>query len=88
VKTIKLIRDRVPVDDSGRLVGHVHGDERIAYLFAKLHEETDEAREAWLAGGEGLESELADCWEGAIRAGRGHRGRVAQVPPRPAAEAP
>jgi predicted house-cleaning noncanonical NTP pyrophosphatase (MazG superfamily) len=58
-----LIRDRVPVDDGGRLVGHVHRDERIAYLFAKLHEEADEAREAWLAGGEGLEFELADCWE-------------------------
>jgi len=41
----------------------VQGDERIAYLLDKLHEEADEAREAWLADDEGLVTELADCWE-------------------------
>jgi hypothetical protein len=41
---MKLIRDRVPVDDGGWLVGHVQGDERIADLFAKLHEEADKVR--------------------------------------------
>lgn len=61
--TIKLIRDRVPVDDGGREFAAVQGSGRIAFLFDKLHEETSEASEAWSAGDDGLVTELADCLE-------------------------
>lgn len=60
---IKLIRDRVPVNDGGREVGQAQERERIAYLFDKLHEEANEAAEAWLLEDGGLVTELADCWE-------------------------
>jgi predicted house-cleaning noncanonical NTP pyrophosphatase (MazG superfamily) len=59
--TIKLIRDRVPVDDGGQVVGHVHGCERVVYLFSKLEEEILEAWHAWRDGDKGLVTELADC---------------------------
>jgi predicted house-cleaning noncanonical NTP pyrophosphatase (MazG superfamily) len=61
--TAKLIRDRVPVDDGGREVGRVDGDERVVYLFDKLGEETLEAWHAWRDGDDKLVGELADCLE-------------------------
>jgi predicted house-cleaning noncanonical NTP pyrophosphatase (MazG superfamily) len=61
--TVKLIRDRVPVDDGGQEIGRVEGRELLLRLFDKLQEETLEAWHAWRDGDDELVVELADCLE-------------------------
>lgn len=62
---IKLIRDKVPVDDGGKDLGKVGSVRDYSFLLLqKLHGETLELGSAiWFGGSQAILEELADIFE-------------------------